>query len=214
MNSLFVYVVDRDFGFAPNPFHGVCSLATCKPRIRSVARTGDWVVGMGGARLQATGKCIFAMRVAKKLTFDEYWNDPAFLDKRPIRNGSLVMLVGDNIYHHDGIGWTQEDSHHSKIDGTRDPSNVANDTSANAVLVSDLYYYFGRSAPRVPASVLDAIGYKNGRNHRRISLPLPGSGLVEWLSSNFVANRVIDDPFDFINGSAHYSHGTNKLTSS
>lgn len=37
--------VARDYGFAPNPFFGVCTLATCKPRIRSVAQIGDWVVG-------------------------------------------------------------------------------------------------------------------------------------------------------------------------
>ncbi len=28
----------RDYGFAPNPFHGICTLATCKPVIRRVAR--------------------------------------------------------------------------------------------------------------------------------------------------------------------------------
>src|SRR5712671_5339411 len=31
---LYSYVVARDFGFAPNPFFGVCTLATCKPDIR------------------------------------------------------------------------------------------------------------------------------------------------------------------------------------
>ena len=211
MNSLFVYVVDRDLGFAPNPFHGVCTLATCKPRIRAPARTGDWVVGMGGARLKATGKCIFAMQVGRKLNFNEYWNGPEFRDKRPIRNGSLVMLVGDNIYHNDGGAWTQEDSHHSKADGTPEVSNVKNDTSADAVLVSALFYYFGTSAPEVPATILDAIEYKNGRNHRRISLPNPGRQLVDWLG-RFVPNRVIGDPFDFQKGELHYSHGTNRLS--
>lgn len=31
---LFSYIVRWDHGFAPNPFHGICSLATCKPGIR------------------------------------------------------------------------------------------------------------------------------------------------------------------------------------
>jgi len=48
MNSVFIYVVDRDFGFAPNPFHGYCTLATCKAKIRNQARVGDWVIGNGG----------------------------------------------------------------------------------------------------------------------------------------------------------------------
>ena len=34
MSRVYMYVVDRDFGFAPNPFHGVRTLATCKPPIR------------------------------------------------------------------------------------------------------------------------------------------------------------------------------------
>lgn len=212
MSSLFVYVVDRDFGFAPNPFHGSCTLATCKPRIRSSAQTGDWVIGMGGSRLKATGRCIFAMRVGRKITFNDYWNDPEFRDKRPIRNGSLVMLVGDNIYHADGEVWTQEDSHHSQSDGTPEQSNVKNDTSADAVLVSDLFYYFGASAPEVPTAILAAIDYKNGRNHRRITLPFPGTQFVSWLNKNFVPNRVIDDPFDFRRGGSRYSHRTNRVS--
>lgn len=38
INSLikkaFCYVIPYDTGFAPNPFHGLCTLATCKPQIR------------------------------------------------------------------------------------------------------------------------------------------------------------------------------------
>ena len=56
MSRVYMYVVDRDFGFAPNPFHGVCTLATCKPAIRKGARVGDWVIGMGGSRSQCDGK--------------------------------------------------------------------------------------------------------------------------------------------------------------
>ena len=44
---LFSYVVARDYGFAPNPFFGVCTLATCKPIVRRVAAIGDWIVGTG-----------------------------------------------------------------------------------------------------------------------------------------------------------------------
>jgi len=212
MAYLYMYVVDRDFGFAPNPFHGICTLATCKPRIRSAARVGDWVVGMGGGRLRATGRCIFAMHVTNRISFDDYWNDPQFQDKKPIRNGSLVMLVGDNIYHRQGVNWVQADSHHSNSDGTTDLTNVANDTSSNSVLLSNDFYYFGRSAPLVPREILDGIDYQNGRNHRKILLPDPGSLLVSWLKSNFTSNRVIDDPFDLEHGSRNYSHGTNRIS--
>src|SRR5438093_377218 len=98
MARVYMYVVDRDFGFAPNPFHGYCTLATCKAGIRAKARTDDWVIGMGGARLKATGRCVFAMLVTGSLSFNEYWSSPAHFDKRPVRNGSSRMMVGDNIY--------------------------------------------------------------------------------------------------------------------
>src|SRR3979490_1807345 len=98
MGKVYMYVVDRDFGFAPNPFHGCCTLATCKPDIRKGARVGDWVIGVGGSRLKATGRCMFAMRVTAKLSFNQYWESAEFLDKKPIRTGSRKMMVGDNIY--------------------------------------------------------------------------------------------------------------------
>ena len=128
--SVFVYVVARDFGFAPNPFHGFCTLACCKPKIRSAAEVGDWVFGMAGGDLSAPGNCIFGMRVTETLSFDQYWLDPRFEVKKPLRNGSRVMMLGDNIYHRREVGkdWLQEDSHHSRPDGSPDASNIKTDT--------------------------------------------------------------------------------------
>jgi Nucleotide modification associated domain 2 len=210
-----MYVVDRDFGFAPNPFHGYCTLATCKPVIRKKAGVGDWVIGMGGARLKATGRCIFAMRVNERLTFNDYWDSPRFLDKRPIRNGSLKMIVGDNIYHFDtgAKKWNQADSHHSNADGSVNRDNLARDTQSNIVLVSQHFFYFGKQAPAFPGNLLDAIGYKNVRSHRVFDYA-DAAGLVEWLTISFskVLNEVTCDPFDFDDSQKRYSAGTNKIT--
>lgn len=82
MARVYFYVVARDFGFAPNPFHGMCTLATCKPTIRRTARTGDWVVGMGGTKLNAVGRCIYAMQVTDALSFEKYWEGSEFRAKR------------------------------------------------------------------------------------------------------------------------------------
>ena len=84
MPSVFVYVVDRDFGFAHNPFHGYCTLATCKPGIRKSAQIGDWVIGMGGSRLGATGQCVFAMQITATISFDEYWTNPIYNEKKAV----------------------------------------------------------------------------------------------------------------------------------
>jgi hypothetical protein len=104
---LYSYVVARDYGFAPNPFYGFCTLATCKPNIRKTAQVGDWVIGTGSKSKARDGQLVYAMRVSETMTFDEYWADPRFASKRPSLVGSLKQAFGDNIYHRtaDG-GWS------------------------------------------------------------------------------------------------------------
>lgn len=214
MHWVYFYVVDRDFGFAPNPFHGYCTLATCKPDIRKGAGMGDWVVGMGGARLGATGRCIFAMRVTSKTNFDEYWSNPAYLEKRPVRNGSRKMMVGDNIYYHDSSGkeWKQADSHHSNTDGSINFYNLRVDTKADQVLLSDYFFYFGREAPIVPIDIINSIGYKNGRKHRVFTLD-SCSQLINWLETVHRQSLKIASgrPFDFDNSDKRYSGRGSKI---
>lgn len=208
MSKVYIYVVARDFGFAPNPFHGYCTLATCKPKIRNKAQVDDWVIGMGGTRLKATGRCIYAMRITDKTTFNNYWEDPIFLDKKPVRNGSRKMMVGDNIYHFDTQAneWRQADSHHSHDDGSPNPKNVSTDTKSEHVLISKQFFYFGEKAPLVPSSLLNSIGYSNNRNHR-VFEPRTANILVEWININFrdSLNQVVGDPFDFGSSEKRYS---------
>jgi hypothetical protein len=215
MSKVYVYVVDRDFGFAPNPFHGFCTLATCMSGIRRGAKVGDWVIGVGGARLKATGQCIFAMRITQKLTFNEYWTNSAYLDKKPVRNGSSRMMVGDNIYHYDSIRqeWYQADSHHSNADGSVNPHNLRTDTKADNVLLSRHFFYFGREAPPIPSDLLDALGFKNGRHYRVFDAD-QCAGIIHWLQNSFgdSLNQVKADPFDFENSEKCYSADKNKIS--
>ena len=209
-----MYVVDRDFGFAPNPFHGYCTLATCKSGIRSTAKVDDWIIGIGGRRLKATGRCIFAMRVTGKITFDEYWGNPVYLDKKPIRNGSKKMMVGDNIYHRDATGhWHQADSHHSNADGSVNPHNLSKDTKSDKVLISRHFYYFGIGAPTIPAGMISAIGFENRVGHR-VFRNGECAGLIDWLHANFgkSLNTIHADPFYFSISHKRYSAENNKIS--
>jgi hypothetical protein len=214
-SKVYFYVVSRDFGFAPNPFHGTCTLATCKPAIRRCAQIGDWVIGMGGSRLSAAGRCIFAMRVSDTRTFDQYWSNIAYFDKRPVRNGSRRMMIGDNIYHRqDGQqNWHQEDSHHSNPDGSINEHNLLRDTKADRVLISRHFFYFGASAPLIPVSLLREIGFTNGIGHRVYPLGTC-SKILSWLERRFshCLNQVVNDPFDFNRSNARYSVKTDKVT--
>ena len=99
--KLFAYVVARDYGFAPNPFFGYCTLATCKPKIRGQAQVGDWVIGSGSKRFGLDTHLVFAMNVAEVLSYDQYWDDPRFRVKRPNLHGSVNIADADGYRYHD-----------------------------------------------------------------------------------------------------------------
>lgn len=158
---LYSYVVARDFGFAPNPFHGFCTLATCKSDIRRTATVGDLVIGTGSATRKRGGYLVYIMNVTEVTTFDRYWIDRRFTGKKPSMHGSKKQAFGDNIYHRTaGSGpWMQENSHHSLADGTANFANVANDTKSINVLVSSDFLYFGGEGPQIPKRFCSFAGY-------------------------------------------------------
>lgn len=150
--TLYSYVVARDYGFAPNPFYNACTLATCKPLIRRYASIGDWIVGTGSKRKRLQDHLVFAMQVAETLSYDQYWADPRFRNKKPILTGSLKQAFGDNIYHRDTRtrGWIQENSHHSFKDGRPNPRNIVHDTQTDRMLVGFDFVYWGQFGPLIP----------------------------------------------------------------
>lgn len=151
--TIYSYVIEHDLGFAPNPFHGFCTLACCKPKIRKKAKIGDFILGMGAAKPKLGGHLCYWMRIEEILTFDQYWNDPRFTRKRPVMAGTTYLRYGDNIYHHENgeAEFRQEDSFHSRPDGTTSRANLRHDTgSTDKVLISRTFGYYGRSGIKLP----------------------------------------------------------------
>jgi hypothetical protein len=145
------YIVRYDVGFAPNPFHGYCTLATCHSDVRRAARIGDWILGTGSREKKLDGHLVYAMKVSEILSFDEYWDDPRFGPKRADLRGSTMVRFGDNVYHSDtDCEWIQEDSRHSKADGTPEPKHIEKDTRVDRVLISEEFVYFGGQGPAIP----------------------------------------------------------------
>lgn len=185
---LYSYKVVYDIGFAPNPFHGVCTLATCKPRIRAGASVGDWVLGVGSLAQQTKGALVYAMEVGEKLTFDQYWCDARFARKKPDRRGSLKYRYGDNVYHRSPTGdWLQEDCRHSLDDGTPNPHHVHRDTGADAVLIASWFSYWGGDGPALPSELRNWNGVdlgEPGRDHTYRSYPPEMiQAAVNWVRS-------------------------------
>ncbi|MBC7489870.1 MAG: hypothetical protein H7240_07780 [Glaciimonas sp.] len=71
--TLLKYVITVDAGQAPNPFHGICSLALCTPNhAKAKLYVGDWIVchtGKSGGR-----KLVFAMRITRVLDMAYFQN--------------------------------------------------------------------------------------------------------------------------------------------
>lgn len=93
---IYTYILEHDTGFAPNPFHGWCTLAGCKPVIRKTAKVGDWIVGI--TPHDDGNRVAYAMTVAEALSFPQYWKDSRFKAKRQReKSHSRVKRRGDNI---------------------------------------------------------------------------------------------------------------------
>jgi hypothetical protein len=190
MARIYSYVVRYDSGFAPNPFYGYCTLATCKPDIRRSAESGDWVVGSASnARdIRRGGHMVYAMRVTEAITFDEYSRDIRFEAKKPFRRGSRKQSCGDNIYFRDTPkrDWRQRDSFHSTEDGQLHTEHVTRDTGVNRVLISDDYVYFGGTGPAFPDDLQDENGRplcKRGIGRSCLDDPQLVEALERWIRS-------------------------------
>lgn len=175
---LFSYILPYDSGFAPNPSGRACTLACCKPVIRRTASPDDWVIATTPA--PDPGRLTYAMRVTQALTFDLYWE--AFPEKRPSEDRR-----GDNIYRPDSTRRLVQVPNPS-----HDERSVKRDLSANRVLISSHFYYFGRAAPLLPPQFHCLLAATRG--HRRIR---PGSkdhpqfiAFVAWLEREFQPGRT------------------------
>lgn len=194
MARAYSYVVKRDYGFAPNPFYGVLTLATCKQDIRKSAKPNDYIIG--NATVADENKLVYMAKVAEVMTFDEYWKSERFQMKKPIMNGSLKKLYGDNIYHHDAEGnWIQEDSHHANDDGSTNEHNLKRDTStSDNVLICYEFFYFGKSMLKVPEKHSTCIHFGIGYH-----CPKTENAELLWayLNDNYPDGGKIDDPLLF-----------------
>lgn len=177
--AYYSYKITRDYGFAPNPFYGYCTLACCKPHIRAKAEVGDWIIGTGAIENKLLYNLIFLMKVSEKLSFEDYWNDKRFERKKPLLNGSLKQIHGDNIYHKENDQWCQLDSHHSFYDGVMNEANLKQDLSGKFVLISNQFIYLGTKNFRVPSKYIELCPNSKQRDYITIA--------NEELANEFIA---------------------------
>lgn len=181
----FRYRMDHDYGFAPNPFWGTLTLATCKAQIRKspALAIGDWIVGLGSKVMGNEGHIVYAACVDEIITFDQYWDDSRFQVKKAQINGTLLQMYGDNVYHTVNGNEVQEPCAHSNDANGR---HKKSDISGKNVLLCSQFYYFGDTAPELPAELAYIGDTGNPRATRYTDLDdVEVQAFVDWLAANY-----------------------------
>lgn len=194
---LFTYKLTHDTGFAPNPFHGYLTLATCKPGIRQTKGVEEWVAGFtskalvqnsagAGGTWDGVPRLIYLMKITDKLSIADYFLDPRFACKIPRSQGSAEDRSGDNIYRPRFPGATQP-SEFEIVDNPNHPAtndHIATDLSGAYVLVSEEFYYFGRKAVWIPDEVLVSVPNGPSRYGRRTE-GAPAQRMIDYISRHY-----------------------------
>lgn len=179
MTRLFSYTIPVDDGAAPNPFHGMCSLAICKPTIRRVAEKDDWVVGLGSRNAPSgdlSGRLVYAMRVEEVISLADYDRQAPqdWPHRIPIPTSrDLADRLGDCIY-----DYSSGDPPRQRT-GVHAPGNMKADLGGTNVLLSRDFYYFGSSAIPLPRDLLPIC--HQGRGHKSNANAPYVARFVHWV---------------------------------
>lgn len=149
---LFTYKVAYDSGNAPNPFNKISTLAICKPKIRSVAKVGDVILGLDC--LQDENRIVYCMVVESVIPWSDYivgCNTGEFnthlqanLSKKLSKNKNRVPK---NKQDHGDCIWKNSNGKHEPLvsDSGHDESCYKTDvTDGVNVLVGETFWYFGK----------------------------------------------------------------------
>ena len=192
MPTLFSYCIRYDGGAAPNPFWGVCTLVICKPRIRSVAKVGDWIVGTGSVNSpigDIGGQAVYIMQVSKKMTMEAY---NAFV-KTHLPNKipkwfskDVRRRLGDAVYDFSVDPPSLRRSVHNE-------SHRERDLGGKYALLSEHFFYFGDQPRQLPDHLLPIV--KQGSGHRSRANDPYVEVFLDWLNSlDLKSNRVYSKP--------------------
>ncbi len=158
------YRMTYDSGFAPNPFGGILTLATCTPNHkRARLEVGDWIIGIEADDLRKRRKeklcpekdnlVIYVAKVDEILTLNEYFHDERFQMKKFVEDEGWERRRGDNVYYIEDGMWKWIRGHeHDGNECKFFPIQSANksgcklidkDIEGNKVFICKEFSYFG-----------------------------------------------------------------------
>ncbi|WP_045687732.1 hypothetical protein [Hymenobacter sp. AT01-02] len=201
--ALYSYVLRYDSGDAPNPYGGICTLAICKPAIRRTAKVGDWIIGTGSKCSRVgnhvedmAGYLVYAMRVSRKLTLEEYdhYSKQELTIKIPGHKEHRHLsenVAGDSLY-----DYTRIVNGHPQHRGGLVHQNFdlqIRDWRGLYVLLSNEFYYFGREPRALPDHLQRMV--KKGQGHYRRTDPNEIEAFEYWIQSQgFEQNKLYAEP--------------------
>lgn len=172
---IYSYVIPHDYGFAPNPYGGFLTLATCKPKIRKSAATGDFLVGTGSVSTVGNDRLVYAAEISDVVPLQDYGRLPKYGLKRPSEMEPHWRRHGDNIYFIKDGEWSQRRNNYHDID------RLEHDVAGINVLVCDRFWYFGESAIPIPDDHQCVV--KKGPGHKKITDQSVVVPFIGWLAS-------------------------------
>ena len=188
MMKVISYVVAYDYGFAPNPFHGFLTLATCKPQIRRSRNTkvGDILLG----KKSKQNKLIYVGIISEIISIEEYSTNPRFEDKKPkpIKNTNDINQFGDNMYYLENGRWNHLKGWHTEEE------QWSEDIAGKNVLICEKFWYFGDKAPDIPLEFLSFICQGRGMKHSKPQDQYAVENFMKWLENKFPNSGMIGNP--------------------
>ena len=182
------YLVKKDTGLAPNPFHGYCTLSCCTPNHMNIQlRKGDWIAGF--STKEYGNKLIYAMRVSEVLDYNTYFYDIRFQAKKPKLDQDYKKRCGDNMYWLENGKWKGLPRYFHC-----DEDEQEKDCKYNIVYISDHFFYFGKNAVVVPLEFKGLIWDRHG-----VKKDFPRhliESFIHWLETNHDQNVLYGEPRD------------------
>ncbi len=157
--DIYVYKLTCDNGGAPCIHDGLLSLSICKPRIRTSARAGDWVIGFGGKSVrELRDKVIYVAKISAVEPNGKYYMDGAY-SNRP-----------DCIYEaiNSGYRYREGKQYHSAEDLTHDLGQAPGFDRAVSLLSNQFVYFGGAdNRPSIDAvrDIYDGLPRDYRKNH-------------------------------------------------
>lgn len=192
MQKLYSYIIAQDFGSAPNPFWGICTLVICKPRIRLLAQIGDWIAATGSKNSpigDISGKLVYVMKITEKMSMREYDSYTKLKVPQKIpewKNNDQRRRVGDSIYDYNYDPPNIRKSVHNE-------TNRVRDLRGENALISDHFYYFGDNPIDLPKNLKGLVCKTHGQ--RSVSNNLYVEPFLKWLNGlNLILNKLYGKP--------------------